>query len=432
MEINTSGARSINTKSAGFSPYVQQALSGGIGNSWLSPTAAMLLWETSDTIFNCIDLISMPFSQMTYSLRDKKTGDYLSKSTDHPFLALLENPGFMMSSNELMYSLMTSFLVNSVCYPVLDGNINYEPASIRAVYANKANLTPDGNNQLLNISFADGEKEYLYKRQLIPKRKTVVYQTDIPLSETMPIIKMKRRHGIEASSPLSRIVNQAYTKIYGNVHNSSLLKNGSRPGGLWSIDGKALSQEQYESFKNEVHNNFSGPANAGVNVVSPAPVKYENFILNPKDMDFVKLIEASAEDIYNLYHVPLALVSTKTMTMSNFQNSQTALFDLAVLPNSYIVLKRLGELALPRYKDGDRYELTFDEKTLPALRARMLETAETMRKVGSYTEDEIRATTGYDNLTEGGDAVYRPAMWVSSEAEEDDSDISGSDDILEE
>jgi HK97 family phage portal protein len=421
MEIDFKNASAINTKSAGLSPFALQFLGGNGGlDSFVSANTAMMLYELSDTIYNAVDLIAMPFSQMTYALRDKNNGDMLTKPSDHPFLELLENPGFLMSSNEVMYSLMVSFLVASVAYPLLSGNVNFEPVSLRSVFPNKANLTPDGNNNLLNISFSDGEDSQLYKRQLIPKRKTAVYQTDSMLSETMQIIKLKRRHGIDASSPLSRLINQVYTKVYGNIHNSNMLKNGSRPGGLWSPDAKTpLSPEQYEAFKMEVKNNFSGPNNAARNVVSPTGIRYENFLLNTRDMDFIKLIDGSAVDIYNIYHIPLALVSKETMTMSNFENSQTGLFDLAVLPASYVVLKRLGEFALPRYKDGDKYELTFDEKTLPALRARMLQTAKTMREVGSYTEDEIRQATGHEPI-EGGYGVYKPANLVLSGEEIDD------------
>lgn len=420
MEINLTGASAVQTKSAGLSPYVSNILGADYGASgWLSPNAAMLLWELSDTIYNCVDLIAMPFSQMTYALKDKRTGEYLSKTTDHPLLDLLEKPGFMQSSSEMMYSLMVSFLITSSAFPVLTGNVNYDPVSIKSIYANKANLVPDKNNQLLAFSFSDGENTEIYKRQLLPKRGIAVYQTDSKLSESIRILKAKRRNGVQSSSPLSRIIHQVYTKVYGNQHNSNLLKNGSRPSGLWSPGDGPMSQDQYEAFKSEVECKFSGPENAGRNVIAPRPVNYTNFILNPRDMDFVNLIEASAEDIYNLYHIPLAMVSAKTMTMSNFENAQTALFDQAVLPNSYMLLKQLGDFCLPRYKDGDRYELTFDEKTLPALRARMLDTAKTMREVGAYTDDEIRTTTGHESI-EGGDIVYKPANLIASGQELDD------------
>ena len=418
MEINIKLANSIQTKSVGSS-VVQQFLGGGSLNSWISSTAAFNIWELSDVVYNCIDLIAGPFSQMEYVLKDKKTKEII---TDHPFLELLQNPGFMQSSTEVMYSLMTSFLVAGSAMPVLSGNVNFDPVGLSSVYSNKANLTPDNHNDLLNISFSTGESSALYKRQLIPKRKIAVYQTDSKLSETIQILKAKRSRGIEPSSPMSRILHQAQTKYYGNIHNTNMLKNGSRPGGLWSPDSKTpLSQEQYEAFKMEVKSNFSGPNNSGKNVVAPTGIRYENFLLNTRDMDFIKLIEASGEDIYNVYNIPLALKSAKTMTMSNFSNSQTALYDMAVIPNSYMLLFLLGSFALPRYKDGDKYELTFDEKTLPALRARMLETAKTMREVGSYTEDEIRQSTGHEAI-EGGEGVYKPANLILSGEEPDDFD----------
>jgi len=397
-------------KSAAVSPFVSQYL---LGNTYsggqLSPSSSMVLYELSDLIYTAVDLIAAPFSQMSYSLKDKKTGEYLTGPDARPLLELLENPGYFKSSTEVMYGLMASFLVTNSCYPILKGNVNFEPLEITFIWPNKASLTEDGNNRLLNITFSDNEDNNVYQRQLIPKRKTAVYQADSKLSETIQIVKILNRNGIYPSSPLSRIAQQAYSKYYGNMHNTSMLKNGSTPGGLWSSGEKeGMSQQQYEAFKQEIASKFSGPQNAGRNIVAPGNVKYESFALQTKDMDFVNLIDKCSEDIYNLYHIPLALTSPKTMTMSNFENSQTALYDMAVLPNAYMVLKRLGDFMLPRYKDGDRFELTFDEKTLPALRARMIETAKSMRDVAAYTDNEIRQTTGHEERADG-DTVWKSA-----------------------
>lgn len=414
---NKTDESAVNEKSdSGFSPYVSQYLFGDtLSLGWISPNIAMLMWELSDVVYDTIDLIASPFSQMTYSLYDKKTKEYITGAEEHPFLALLESPGYFKDSTRLMYELMVSFLVANAAYPKLVGNVGYEPTEMTCIYANKANLIQDGNNRLLNITFSDNEDGNTYERQLIPKRKTAVYQAENKLAEVIQITKALRRYGVYPSSPMSRIIQQAYTKYYGVRHNSGLLKNGSRPGGLWSSDSKdGMTQQQYEWFKTEVSEKFSGPNNAGRNIVAPGPVKYENFLLNPRDMDFIGLIEKSSEDIYNLYHIPLALRATKNMTLNNFEKSQIALYDQAVLPNAYMVLKRLGEFALPRYKDGDRFELTFDEKTLPALRSRMMETAKTMREVGSYTEDEIRGATGHEAI-EGGEVIWKPSTLVPAE-----------------
>lgn len=406
--------------SGGLSPFVQNQLAGyDQFGFWLSDTLAFWLWEKSDTVGHAVDKISWAFQSITPALRDKHTGEIINRSSDHPFLELLSSPGFLMDSAQLKYALMTSFLVTGNCFPILQGNVNYEPIGIHTLSANKANLQPDGNNFLYTINFTQNEDPQLYRRQMIPKRKTAVFQAENMLSETIQLLIKKRRWGIQAQSPLERIYYQTITKYYGHIHNAGIMKNASRPGGMFSPGDGPMSQTQYESFQQEIETKFSGPSNAGRNIVAPRPVKYENLLLNTRDMDFINLIENSKDSIYNMYDIPLAMVSKETMTNANFTESQTAFYDQAVLPRATFLLKRLGDFALPRYKDGDRYELIVDEKQLPALKARMFDRAESMRNVGAFSDNEIRTEAGYESLGADGDIVYKPANLVSGEQDDD-------------
>jgi HK97 family phage portal protein len=198
------------------------------------------------------------------------------------------------------------------------------------------------------------------------------------------------------------------TKYYGNIHNTGLLKNASRPGGLWSPANASLSQDQYEKFKEEVAN-FQGAYSAGKDVVAPQPIKYENFLLNPRDMDFVNLIESSRVEIYGQYKIPLPLVVTKTMTLNNYANSVLAFYDFAVMPVGKYLFGEMGRFILPRYKDGDRFVMSIDERDISALKERMMERAKSMAQSNVFSDNEIRTEAGYEAY-EGGDAIYKPAM----------------------
>ena len=48
----------------------------------------------------------------------------------------------------------------------------------------------------------------------------------------------------------------------------------------------------------------------------------------------------------------------------------------------------------------------------------MLEESEKMRKIGSFTEDEIRSVAGYEAAEEDGDIVFRAANLISSEMDD--------------
>lgn len=431
-EVENKQDQQGSVKSAGSAPFVEYILGSSLGSGVsLSPSTAFWLWQVSDTIGSACDKISWAFELVDPVLKDKKTGEFLTRPDDHPFLGLLANPGFKQDSSQFKFELMTSFLVAGESFPVLDGNVNYEPIQMYNVPADKANLVPDVNNDLYSIRFTDDSTQRSFQRQMIPKRKIYVYQTSDKLSETIRVMIKKRRTGVQAQSVLDRVYYQALTKYYGNMHNSGLVKNGSRPSGMFSPDGP-LNQDQYEAWKNEIREQLSGPQNAGKPLVPPRPMDYKELGLNPKDMDFVKLIEQSRNEIYNIYDIPLPLVSERTMTMSNFENSMIAFFDNAVLPRAKFVFKRLGEFALPRYKDGDRFELTYDEKSIPAMQARLLDRGKKMREIYSFAEDEIRTVVGYESLGPEGKFIYKPATLMPSGEDDDytsDNRRIGNDDM---
>lgn len=418
--VNKANGLDLGIKSSQISEYVREMLYGKSGAN-VSPTYAFWMYDNSDTISDAVDRISWAFAGIEPALKDKNTGEFLTKSSDHPLLALLNAPGLNYNGGQLKFELMVSFLVTGNCFPIARGNTKYEPVGLDTISANKVSLTPDVNNKLLNIQFTNNEDNNIYTRQVVPKRTQYVYQADNGLSETRQVLIKKATSGVQARCPITPVYYQALTKYYGNQHNTGLLQNGSRPSGLFTPAKEGISQQNYEKFVAEV-NKMTGAIHAGSNIVAPVAVNYQNLLLNPRDMDFIKLIENSREEIYNIYNIPMPLVATGTMTNSNYQNAITSFYDLAVLPRARFLLESLGEFLLPRYKDGDRYELTFDEKALPALKQRMFERAETMRKVYAFSEDEIRSTTGYESTGEEGKEIYKPANLIPSGADDDYTD----------
>lgn len=404
-----------------YSDYVISQLVGDTINSYFSTANAYWMYEKSAIVADAINKIAMPFSDIMPALKDVETDEFLTKPGDHPLLGLLNSPGFKFDSTRLKYTLMSSFLITGAAYPVAGGNVNFEPSQLEAMMSNKVTLIPGRIDEIQKIQFTSTNQN-VYNRQEIPKRKTVIFQDNNLLSETMQIALAYKSHGIEALSPLERLYSQALMKFYGDKHNLSLVKNAARPGGMWSsAEKEGMSQEQYEAFSTEV---AKFVANPGRDIVAPANVKYENFLLKPTDMDFIELIESSKPDIYNLYDIPLALTNVGSMTQSNYENSMLALYDNAVVPRASYLFNRLGEFLLPRYADGEKYILTFDRKSIAALKTRMLKESETMRKIGSFTEDEIRIVSGWEAAKEDGDIVFRPANLVSSEDLEEDEGMT--------
>ncbi len=406
---------SFETKST--SPYVVSQLSNGLfgytGN-YLSPAQAYWLWQISDAVGSACDLIAWAFEQLEPVILDKKSGEYI---IDHPFLELLNNPGFRMSSDRFQFELITSYLATGECYPILVGNTKYEPLEMYTIGANNMSLVEGADGYLEYIQSTGNQDNETYKRRQIPKRKTWVYQTENNLKETKQILNKSRRQGIRGQSVLERIYYQALTKYHGNVHNNSLLQNASRPGGIIA-PSERLNQDLYEKFTTEVRTRLDGPANSGRTIVAPSPVSYTNLLLNPRDMDFLKLIENSRIEIYNQYQIPLPLVVTETMTLSNYEKAVSAFYDLSVLPRAKFLYKELGKFVLPRYKNSENLELVINEKEIPALKERLFDRAKTMRGSYIFTENEMRSEVGYESLGEEGDVVWKPTTLIPVEDDE--------------
>jgi len=245
---------SMSTKSdsfEGFSNYVLSQLSGSLAGGNFTDSESFWMFEKSATVKDAIEKIALPFSDISPALQNVDTGEFLTKPGDHPLLELLNSPSFNFDSTKLKYSLMVSYLISGAAYPVATGNINFEPSQLESIMANKVTLQGGRTDELSKIQF-NSTNQNVYNRQEIPKRKTVIFQTQSQLSETMQICLVHKSRGIQPLSPLESVYYQALTKYHGDKHNFGLVKNASRPGGLWSsIEKDGMSQEQFEAFRRD-------------------------------------------------------------------------------------------------------------------------------------------------------------------------------------
>jgi phage portal protein BeeE len=385
--------------------------------SWLSATMAYYLFAAVDCVHNAITIVSDEFSQIRPVLQDKKTKEYV---LEHEALSLIESNDMRWNESQVKKELMISFMAGGEAFPVIGGNVNYDPVSFRHYPANTVSVMQgsDGYIQTIIGSYQNVITTYnraidtmAYKNGL----NTYLFEDQIQLNQMMHIISNRRRNYLRAQSDLESVYYQALMKFYIGMHNTGIVKNGSRPSGKWSPDGGALSQDQYKAFKSAIQEGLSGPPNSGKNIILNGPTKYENLLITSRDMDFVNLMKTSAVDVYNAYRIPLPLVTTETMTLDNYRQAIYMLYDLAVLPKAKFMFKNLGDFILARYKDGNRFRMVLDEREIPALKQRLFERGQSMRNIFAFTEDEIRAEAGYVAREDGkGDTIYIPATYIDS------------------
>jgi HK97 family phage portal protein len=197
--------------------------------------------------------------------------------------------------------------------------------------------------------------------------------------------------------------------INSGLHNKSLLKRGARPGGMFSSSSEIpLTDEQFERLQNQVNMYFSGPNNAGRPMLGEN-LKFEPMITSNRDMDYATLVKNARTAIYGQFRIPLPMVNSDSQTYSNYETSQVALYDRAVLPMARFIYGQLGKALLYRYgRDWQRYEIRYEETDISGLQMRRSEVVKLRKQIGVNTVNELRTQLG-DEPVDGGDVILRPA-----------------------
>ena len=109
----------------------------------------------------------------------------------------------------------------------------------------------------------------------------------------------------------------------------------------------------------------------------------------------------------------MPLVSQDASTFNNLQTSIGLLYDRAVLPNYQKIMDGLERLLFPRFGvDLNKFTLTYNEESIPALQTRRLDELSKMKEIGVYTINELRAKQPNLEPIDGGDTLYQPATLV--------------------
>ncbi len=396
---------------------------GSVGR--VSPSMAYSYYEEIPALSAAVDIVAWAFLQIPPVLRDKETNELLHKTDAHPILKLLNKPGRTNTGGLLSFDMIKSFLLCNEVYPVLVGNVKLPPVEMYMVKPYYV-ASQDGNDgwvERLDVSAYNKSKQFIRDVSLNPNMWTFVDKT--ATEQVVQLSSGRIGDSYIGDSPLNGIHRNLSLIKYGLTHNVNILENGGRPSGMFSpAQGTSLSRSLYKDFKHQISSMFSGFNNAGRIVTSPIPVDYKNFMTSNRDMDFAKLLEQSRNEVFSRYGIPLPYISEKVMTMSNFTEASTAVYDSAVIPRAKFLYKQLGDYLLPRYKEGKKYELGINETKLPALQQRLAERLKAMYETYTFTVNERRSVTGLGSI-ENGDTVYQPGKLFPVGEDMNTGDILG-------
>ncbi len=388
-------------------------------SSWSSSfdaNRAYRFYDQARPLASTIDRISDGFSELEPALFDRETNEWITAESDVPeaeVLKFLSNPGFGQTYRQLAGDLAVSFLLTRDAFFIMHGNINFAPNAIavaKPFYVDEREGA-DGYVEEYRFSKATGRMQQALFKRLKP---SIFRYTSGNLLEIYHILGKTRDDGLRGRSPISALFWDLLQNVQGGQHNASMLKNGMRPSGAFVAQGEdVLTDDQFGRLKEQMQEQYTGAMNAGRPLVLDGGMKYENFIVTNKDMDYVALSTMSAEAVSDRYKVPLALVSKESMTMDNYKFAIISMFDDAVEPLAKTIFEGIEKATFERFDiDANRFNLRANPKSINAAILRTSEKMKLMKETQSFTQNEIRAESGTEAI-DGGDTLYVPTNQIA-------------------
>ena len=201
------------------------------------------------------------------------------------------------------------------------------------------------------------------------------------------------------------------------LHNVALLKNGCTPSGMLKFEPKdetgmsaTLTDDQRARLLEDLEQRFQGSNNSGRPMLLEGNFDYKQLGLNPKDMDFLELLNLSAREIALCFGVPAQLIGIpEANTYSNMETAKLALYEETVIPLLTRVESDLNEFLSPLY-DGD-IQIKYDLTSIPAMAEKTKQIYANVSQAvqnGIMTRNEAREKLGLDEI-EGADELYVPS-----------------------
>ena len=379
----------------------------------LSLAKSYQFYEQASPVFNAIDIISQEVATIKPLLYDKKNKIYIN---NHPLLDLLKNPNTNVNFTEFMTAFASNFLIsgNAFTYTTyLPGKYNLPPLELFVENTCNLSILPDGYDGYPEKYIITDYTEQTYLRdstefRFFNERSKQTSTSEIYQSKTFSPNNAGSGQlwGLSKLSPLYLDIEQF---LCTQVHNLSTLERGARPSGM-IVSDEPLSDDQYQRLQEQMNLFYSGSSNAGrVMVVDGGNIQFVPLSQTNKDMDFLELKKGVTETIYNVFRIPLPLISADTMTLSNFETSKLSLYDSAVLPLTSFLYQELTEFLMPKYKGSDNLCLAYDPRDISALAPRHTEQIANVKNLDVLTINEIRELIQYPNLSDGANDLLRPS-----------------------
>lgn len=308
--------------------------------------------------------------------------------SDHPALRLLMQPNPLQGGAELFQSIYAGRLIAGNSYLQAAGPKTGMPKELHVLRPDRVSVIAGKGGLPAGYRYTVGDNY-------------VDYPID-PATGRAHVLHLKTYHPLNDWYGLSPIEPAAYSIDQHNqsgAWNQALLQNGARPSGALVVNlhdrsGSAhLSDEQYTRIRQQIDEQFSGPANAGRPLLLEGGLDWREMSLTPKDMDFIEAKHSAARDIALAFGVPPQLIGIPgDNTYSNLAEARLALWEQTILPMVDGMCDALNNWLIPQF--GGKLQLEYDTDAISALSIRREKVWERINNATFLSDAEKRELVG--------------------------------------
>ncbi len=365
----------------------------------ISPLQAYKQFERIASIHDAVSRIADSGAIIPVYWADEK-----GERTDSELVDFLQTPGIGTKGVELLKELIISDELTSSSYLLVRGNITQPPLQCQIIYPFNVTVGALQGGTPTSLTITQPQ-QIVFSRLLIDGRERYIDQSG--LNELIPIVTRRYRDQWQGLSKLGSVWYEIVQTSQGNEHNAKLLANGVKLSGVITPNsGQSLNEVATKQASNAITEAFAGSSNAGKVAFLGFPVNWQPLNGTMADMDWINLLTANKEAIYNTFRIPLAMISSSSMTMDNLKVSDSKFYTDAVLPTLQALYSGIVEGLLPRYKREQGGSLQVDTSQIEVLKARTIDNLTVLKEKGVITINEARSKMGIEDI-DGGDKIYQ-------------------------
>jgi HK97 family phage portal protein len=350
-------------------------------------------YEKVVMVYRCVSMIAEACGGIEWELYSKRKGGEKTEIENHELLDLLEKPNPLMGRSQFIEALVSFYLIAGNSYVEANKpSPNKPPKELWPIFGpDKMKVIVGKDGYPSAYEFRDGGNKRTWPVDFVKLTSDVLHLKTFNPTNIW--------YGL---SPLQVGIQAIDNTNASATWNLSLLRNMATPSGVLTVESTqhnpagALTIEQRENLKESIEERYSGVRNAGRPMLLEGGLKWQSMSLTPKDMDYLKGKEVTANDICLIYGVPGELVGLGQKTFNNYEQAKAALYTETILPLMDFLKTELNRWLVPAY--GEDLCLEYDKDDIEALTYIRQAKFTSLSNVSFLTFNEKRKASGYEEL----------------------------------